>query len=175
MSRFGQAVEAQQGVCGVIVLVGSGEGSRGSEKRVDARALFGECDDVSDAFCATQDGHEPVEAEGDTGVRWGATVERMQQVRKPCLFAGGQLEDVCQDALLQGARVNSNRPTADLLAVEDEVVVLSSDRSDRTRIEIATEQHRDVARNRRSEGMVTRLPASRRRALQRERVLVVIS
>ena len=54
-------------MCGVIVLVGSGEGSRGSEKRVDARALFGECDDVSDAFCATQDGHEPVEAEGDTG------------------------------------------------------------------------------------------------------------
>ena len=83
-------------------------------------------DDLAEVVLARQDGHEPVDADGEPAVRGGAVAERAQQEPEAGLGLLGADAQGGEDAALDVLAVDTDRPRAELRAVEHEVIGLGA-------------------------------------------------
>src|SRR5262249_25465582 len=122
--------------------------------RITPLLRFGERDDFTDRIVTGQHGCQPIETKGDAAHRRRAELEGVEQeaeFRSRLLLA--DTEEI-EDPLLYSLLVDTDRATADLLAIEHEVVRLGQDAS---RVALEALQ---VFVPRRGERMVHRLPAA---------------
>ena len=91
-------------------------------QRIGAAGRLGEGDHLADVVAAGEQRDDPVEPEGDPAVRRGTVAQRVEQEAEPRLRLLLVDPDQLEDALLDVGAVVTDRPAADLVAVEDEVV-----------------------------------------------------
>src|SRR4051794_98648 len=109
-----------------------------------------ERDPLADRARARQQRHDPVEPEGDTAVRRRAVAERLEQEAEALARLVGSDPDRVEDLLLHLARVDTDRPSAELPSVHHDVVGAAPPRA-RVGVEVA---------GGRGERVVERVPAA---------------
>src|SRR3954452_20631023 len=99
-----------------------GDRRRRAGERVSAGRRLRERDDVADRLGAGDVLADPVPAERDPAVRRRPVLERLEQEAELALRLLLRQSEDAEDALLQFAFVDTQRATADLAAVQDDVV-----------------------------------------------------
>jgi len=130
-----------------LALVDSG-GRAGHE--IEGAGRLGEGDDLPDGLLAGEEHDQPVEAVGDAAVGRGAQAQGFEEIAELVLGLPVRQAQSPEDAPLDVHLVDPDRPAADLVAVEDEVVGLRPDLGGR-RLEEG-----EILVDRRGEGVVHR-------------------
>lgn len=110
------------GLDGEVAQLAGIDGGGGACHQLNAAIVFGECDDVANAFGSGEEHDEAVETKGDTAVGRSAQAERFKEVPEHRLLRLGIDAEDGEHLRLKIGLVDAEAAAADFNAVEHHVV-----------------------------------------------------
>ena len=105
--------------------IGGSPGTVGHE--ILSLLSFGEGDDITDAFLASQNGDQSVETEGNASMGWGTVFKGFEHVTETALdHIGRNLQDFFENLLLYIRLMDPDTSPAKFDPVEYNIVMLSA-------------------------------------------------